>query len=120
MTDKELIQTLREASEYCECLVGNNAADRLEALLADNEQLREATKMVGKDTNVPTSAEDSPTVDAVEVVFCKDCKHQEDCIGRIELMGRNLVLELNTYECHPLKFCSYGERRTDDEPTCDD
>lgn len=49
--------------------------------------------------------------DRIEIVFCEECKHKEDCIERIEFIGRNPVLELNTYEYHPLKFCSYGERR---------
>ena len=47
-------------------------------------------------------------------VRCKDCKHNEDCIRRIQFWGRNPVLELNTTEYHPIDFCSYGERRTDD------
>ena len=47
------------------------------------------------------------------VVRCKDCKHNEDCIRRIQFWGRNSVLELNTTEYHPIDFCSYGERRTD-------
>lgn len=55
--------------------------------------------------------QDAPTVDAVEVVRCKDCKHNEDCMNRIQFWGRNPVLELNTTEYHPLSFCSYGERR---------
>lgn len=53
------------------------------------------------------------TIDAAEVVRCKNCKHQEDCIRRIQFWGRNPILELNTYEYHPLEFCSYGERKED-------
>lgn len=49
-------------------------------------------------------------IDAVEAVLCKECKHQEDCIRRIQFWGRNQILELNTYEYHPIEFCSYGER----------
>jgi hypothetical protein len=52
--------------------------------------------------------------DLVEVVRCKECKHNEDCIRRIQFWGRNPVLELNTTEYHPIDFCSYGERRTDE------
>ena len=56
---------------------------------------------------------DEPSVDAVEVVRCKDCKHfcpyegeehKGDCA---ELAG----LESCVYEDD---FCSYGERRADD------
>jgi hypothetical protein len=49
------------------------------------------------------------------IVRCKDCKHNEDCIRRIQLWGRNSVLELNTIEYHPIDFCSYGERKDNDE-----
>ena len=52
-----------------------------------------------------------PTADVVEVVRCRDCKYKDECIRRIEFMGRNPVIELNTYEYHPLEFCSYGQRK---------
>ena len=48
---------------------------------------------------------DAPTVDAVEVVRCKDCKHYNEgfCVG---------------YHAHhdtlPDDFCSYGERKDGD------
>ena len=53
----------------------------------------------------------SPTIDAVPVVRCRECKYQDECIRRIEFIGRNPVLEQNTYEYHPLEFCSYGQRK---------
>ena len=62
--------------------------------------------------NVIEYLKKQPTVDAVEVVRCKDCKHKEDCIRRIQFWGRNPVLELNTTEYHPIDFCSYGDRET--------
>lgn len=60
-----------------------------------------------------------PTVDAVEVVRCGQCKYREECIRRIEFMGRNPVLEQNTYEYHPLDYCSYGEK-SDTQPQRED
>ena len=53
-----------------------------------------------------------PTVDAVEVVRCKDCKHygweQEPCHGRTQrfckLHKGLVIVDRDT-------FCSYGERR---------
>lgn len=48
---------------------------------------------------------------AVPVVRCRECKYQDECIRRIEFIGRNPVLEQNTYEYHPLSFCSYGQRK---------
>ena len=54
----------------------------------------------------------TPTVDAVEVVRCKDC---ENCVAHLFQNG-----EVHFYECdvHDIEvetddFCSYGERKTD-------
>lgn len=51
----------------------------------------------------------APTVDAVEVIRCKDCKYWGN------------PCEASYGECHsldiltfPTDFCSYGERRDDD------
>lgn len=46
-----------------------------------------------------------PTVDAVEVVRCKDCKHRENLLGE---------LCCPYYDDLPVEdehFCAYGERR---------
>lgn len=52
-----------------------------------------------------------PTVDAVEVVRCRDCKHRgtDYCIFHIkgEPADEELLRKLDN------DFCSYGERRTD-------
>lgn len=55
----------------------------------------------------------SPTINVVTVVKCQECKYKDECIRRIEFIGRNPVLEQNTYEYHPLSFCSYGHRKED-------
>ena len=51
---------------------------------------------------------EAPTVDAVEVVRCKECKYRETCekiiwfdIGKYKAIGSEI------------DFCSYGERRTE-------
>lgn len=53
-----------------------------------------------------------PTVDAVEVVRCKDCKHwwknNELCVH--PKCCKAFVAVVEAPETH---FCSYGERRTD-------
>ena len=59
----------------------------------------------------------APTVDAVEVVRCKDCKHyhqyhvgksNELCEwGKCQLISMDVDMPENG-------FCPYGERRTDD------
>lgn len=49
----------------------------------------------------------APTVDAVEVVRCKDCKHItfSDCYGECGATRMGIV--------GPDYFCSYGERKND-------
>lgn len=52
----------------------------------------------------------SPTVDAVEVVRCKDCKS----FGIYECSGNGYCKHDNGIaDPEPNAFCSYGERRTD-------
>lgn len=61
-------------------------------------------------------AENAPTIDPVHAAgacYCRECKYQDECICRIEFIGRNPILEQNTYEYHPLHFCSNGQRRED-------
>ena len=59
---------------------------------------------------------DAPTVDAVEVVRCRECKHYEtaDFDGDI-LCG--CTLHSAMLDITPDSFCSYGERKegADDE-----
>ena len=51
----------------------------------------------------------APTVDAVEVIRCRECKHRgtDDCIFHIkgEPADEELLLKLDN------DFCSYGERK---------
>lgn len=54
------------------------------------------------DTNAVLDSIDSqPTIDAVEVVRCKDCKRN---YSGIYCMRNSVVIQ-------PNDFCSYGERR---------
>ena len=52
---------------------------------------------------------DAPTVDAVEVVRCKDCVYWDGIgyEGRCEPHKNGLIREYTNYD----DFCSYGERR---------
>ena len=54
---------------------------------------------------------DAPTVDAVEVVRCKDCKFAT--AHPFEVNSQNLVCTkpINWRTVEPGHFCSYGERR---------
>ncbi len=70
---------------------------------------KKAVRMYGfADSYVPnTTINQQPTIDAVEVVRCKDCKFQgdeDDCP----------LLSVSAYT-EPEDFCSYGERRATDE-----
>ena len=47
-----------------------------------------------------------PTVDAVPVVRCNDCKYSNHCTIELELAKYWMPLSEH--------FCSYGERRTDE------
>ena len=49
--------------------------------------------------------EDAPTVDAVDVVRCKDCRHIEYVEGGIPYCA------WHSRGCGNSEFCSYGERK---------
>ena len=47
-----------------------------------------------------------PSVDITEIVYCKDCKHQDDPLCQI-------IKSLCGLEGYP--YCIYGDRKEDDE-----
>ena len=58
---------------------------------------------------------EAPTVDAVEVVRCKDCEMWDDdpdTYGKSDGPKGKCMKTFEIMECDG--FCSYGERRTDD------
>ena len=60
----------------------------------------------------------APTVDAVEVVRCKDCKHRVVGFGGDDFVCGNPYYGMASgVELRDDDFCSYGERRTDDKET---
>ena len=59
---------------------------------------------MGWNSAIDAIMENEPTVDAVEVVRCKDCRHYYPDT----LSCRNLICCANWY---PEDFCSYGERK---------
>ena len=54
----------------------------------------------------------APSVDAVEVVLCKDCKHVTTDATCCLVCGRS-GMGLKPYHVYHDDFCSYGERRTE-------
>lgn len=85
-----LIEKFNEKADMAECLIDERTAERFATFCA-----------------LADAVEESPTVDAVEVVRCWECKHCDP----------------ENYHCdHPMStaaplirkpddFCSYGERR---------
>ena len=73
-----------------------------------------------KGRNIRHIIDDAPTVDAVVVTRCKDCKYADDekqSIVEKQYMG-DLLFCRNSYLCGdeplsmwPNDFCSYGKRR---------
>ena len=59
---------------------------------------------------------DMPTVDAVKVVRCKDCKHYKPQKKSAHWENRaNYCNRIVTIKMRPDDFCSYGERKDDDD-----
>ena len=61
----------------------------------------------------------APTIDAVPVIRCKDCKKWEadgtyefDIVGGKSMWGS---CSNSLHHCKDNHFCSYGERRADDD-----
>lgn len=62
-------------------------------------------------TSLREVLEDAPTVDAVEVVRCKDCKWWSRNVGIVDSPNGHCFshdIDTNGYD-----FCSYGERKGD-------
>lgn len=56
---------------------------------------------------------DAPTIDAVPVVRCKDCRHWRDDNPRVN--GYHCCYRMhNIFPMKESDFCSRGERRTDE------
>ena len=74
--------------------------------------LAQFTEVNGKMRLIRTKRlQDVPTVDAVEVVRCKDCKHyNHDTLWCVMNSNPHRESYPNWYADD---FCSYGERRTD-------
>ena len=67
------------------------------------------TRLAARQFEILCIIDDQPTVDAVEVVRCKDCKYWSGYGGRCKHFGSPLA---NTvHYTKPADFCSYGERR---------
>ena len=82
----------------------------VDALIAEYDRVH-----IGEPGKARKLMEDAPTIDAVPVVRCKDCIHRHyvdmgDDIGTIGGCG---LFGTAMMTCND--FCSYGERRTDND-----
>ena len=86
-----LIEKFNEKVDMAECLIDARTAERFATFCA-----------------LADAVEEMPTVDAVEVVRCRQCKHYE--IHKPKVLEN---CERNGYiiPMKPDDFCSYGERK---------
>ena len=99
----EIIPEGRQVCPNCMVAVGK----RLD--LIDRQALLAKLKGTSRYFSVKFDIEEAPTVDAVEVVRCKDCKHREDGLCTLES-----VYDYPWYYTKDDDFCSYGERKVED------
>ena len=87
-----------------------------EKRLIDANALRAVLKNEECDCEVfPWALDNAPTVDAVEVVRCKDCLYYTEEKKRCDHQCLDYDVECYDHwlEMEPTDFCSYGERRAD-------
>lgn len=73
--------------------------------LIDADAFLEKMKRTNRYFDVVFDVEEMPTVDAVEVIRCKDCKHYD---------GKWLCKICGVPSRKSYDFCSYGERKDGD------
>ena len=88
-----------------------------EKRLIDADALLEKMKRTSRYFDVLFDVEEMPTVDAVEVVRCWECKHhyweQEPCHGKSVHYCK--LPHMRGVEVFKEFFCYYGERKEGDE-----
>ena len=93
-------------------------------LIDANTLLRHKRKMSGADFGgefwdeavLASDIKNTPTVDAVPVVRCKDCKHYRPQKKSAHWENKaNYCNRIVTIKVQPYDFCSYGERKDGDE-----
>ena len=76
-----------------------------------SEKLCETTIFIKDGEVFQRMINDAPTIDAVPVVRCKDCKHRRENCG----MGDHRWCDVLKMTTRADDFCSYGKRREDGE-----
>ena len=92
-------------------------------LIDANALLRHKRKMSGAEFGgefwdeavLASDIKSAPTVDAVEIVRCRDCKHYMPQKKSAHWENRaNYCNRIVTIKTRPYDFCSYGERKDGD------
>lgn len=89
-----------------------------DALIEATKNFCDGYKVHWTDNKVLAWIDHAPTVDAVEVVRCKDCKHWR----KKDFQGGNDIYHMefggfcpnSRFARYESDFCSYGERRDSD------
>ena len=82
----------------------------------DVGHLRHSGELCYSETEVANLLLHAPTVDAVEVVRCKDCKHYKPQKKSAHWENRaNYCNRVVTIKMQPDDFCSYGKRKDGDD-----
>lgn len=82
-------------------------AEELERLF--NEQIEQGVGVIGAFDAFYDALQDAPTVDAVPVVRCKECKHYDMGVC-LKIYSDGNVHSAARQKRKPDDFCSYGER----------
>ena len=77
--------------------------------LIDADALPKYTGMALSADEVAMAVENAPTIDAIEVVRCKDCEFRNGCES-----GKGDVCDYSAVYVHPNGFCNWGKRNKDE------
>ena len=76
--------------------------------------VNKSSDYVDGDQSILEAIDIAPTVDAVEIVRCRDCKHYMPQKKSAHLENRaNYCNRIVTIKTQPYDFCSYGERKNE-------
>ncbi len=115
--DCEFIDRKEAIKAYREKMAGKGVAMRLidaDALKKDVEDFQSCYNGFSDTYDkafIIGAIEEQPTVDAVEVVRCKDCKHKQQCRKAVEYITREPTSVTIGYKS--IDYCSYGEKNDD-------
>lgn len=81
----------------------------------DIEAVKDISQRVDGILDAIMNIHECPTVDAVEVVQCENCKHykKSEVSDRMMCWRKDVDGQPVCYDFNPNDFCSYGRRRTD-------